>query len=79
MELEKELNKLNELKFTDVEGFESQYFSIREKFTFPNEVQLIDNYVHNMLIEAEKRSDAFIEEVTHILQQRKVSQMTVST
>ena len=73
MELEKELKKLDKLKSIDAELFESQYLSIREKFTSPNEVQLIDNYVHNMIAETEKKHNAFIAYANIVLQQREVA------
>ena len=72
MELEKELKKLNELKSIDADRFESQYLSIREKFTSPKEEQFIDNYVLNMINETGKRMDAFIEDATMVLQQREI-------
>jgi len=75
MELNKELNKLNELKSVDTEKFESLYLSIRERFTSQEEVQLIDNYMINMLVESGKKIDAFIEEATIKLQLEKVSQI----
>ena len=75
MELEKELKKLDELKSIDAEQFESQYLLIRKKFTSPNEVQLIDNYVHNMIAESNRKIDAFIEYATKVLQQREVEQV----
>jgi len=74
MELEKELKKLDKLKSIDAELFESQYLSIREKFTSPNEVQLIDNYIHNMIAETEKKHNAFIAYANTVLQQREVAQ-----
>ena len=73
MELEKELKKLDELKSIDADRFESQYFSIREKFTSPKEVQFIDKYVLNMIDETGKKMDAFIEYATMVLQQREVA------
>ena len=73
MELEKELKKLNELKSEDVEQFESQYLSIREKFISDDEVQFINNYVFNMIREVEKRHNAFIKETTMVLQQNEVA------
>ena len=75
MELNKELNKLNELKSADTEKFESRYLSIREKYTSPEEIQLIDNYMINMLAESGEKIDAFIEEATIKLQLEKVSQI----
>ena len=75
MELNKELSKLNELKSADAEKFESLYLSIREKFTLPEETQLIDDYVINMLSESTKKIDGFIEEATIKLQLEKVSQI----
>jgi len=75
MELNKELNKLNELKSTDVEGFESLYLSITENFTSPEERELIDNYILDMLVESGRKIDAFIEDATIKLQLGKVSQI----
>jgi len=74
MELKNELEKLNELKCADSEKFESQYLSIKEKFTSPEELQLIDNYIINMLSESEKRIDSFIEESVK-MQLEKVSRI----
>ena len=74
MELKKELQKLNELKSVNSEKFESQYLSIKEKFTSPEEVQLIDNFISDMLSESEARIDSFIEESVKI-QLEKVSQI----
>jgi len=59
MELKNELEKLNKLKSVDSEKFESQYLSIKEKFTSPEQVHLIDDYISNMLSESEKRIDSF--------------------
>ena len=74
MELKKELQKLNELKSVDSAKFESQYLSIKEKFTSPEEVQLIDNFISDMLSESEVRIDSFIEESVK-MQLEKVSQI----
>ena len=74
MELKNELKKLNELKSIDEGDFESQYLLIKEKFTSPEEVQLIDNYISNMLSESEERIDSFIEESVRI-QLEKVSEI----
>ena len=65
MKLNKELKKLNNLKSVDTEKFEALYLSIREKFTLPEEIQLIDNYIIDMLSKSGKKIDAFIEEATH--------------
>lgn len=74
MELKNELKKLNELKSVDSEKFESQYLSIKEKFTSPEEMQLIDNYISNMLSESGERIDSFIEASVK-MQLEKVSQI----
>jgi hypothetical protein len=74
MELEKELKKLDKLKSIDADLFESQYLLIRKNFTSLNEVRLIDNYVHNMITETEKKHNAFIEYATMVMQQREVAQ-----
>jgi len=74
MELKKELKKLNELKSIDADQFESQYLSIKEKFTSPEDVQLIDNYISSMLLESEERIDTFIEESVK-MQLEKVSEI----
>ena len=74
MELEKELKKLDKLKSIDADLFVSQYLSIREKFTSPNEVKLIDNYIHNMITETEKKHNAFIAYANTVLHQREVAQ-----
>ena len=68
------LKKLNKLKSVDSEKFESQYLSIKEKFTSQEDIQLIDNYISNMLSESEERIDSFIEESVKI-QLEKVSQI----
>jgi len=74
MELKNELKKLNGLKSIDADKFESQYLLIKEKFTSSDEIQLIDNYISNMLSESEERIDSFIEESVKI-QLEKVSQI----
>ena len=74
MELKNELEKLNELKSVDADKFESQYLSIKEKFTSPEEIQFIDNYISNMLLESEESIDSFIEESVKI-QMEKVSEI----
>jgi len=74
MELKNELKKLNELKSIDSEKFESQYLSIKKIFSSPEEIQLIDNYISNMLSESEERIDSFIEESVK-MQLEKVSQI----
>ena len=74
MELKNELKKLNELKSVDSEKFESQYLLIKEKFTSQEDIQLIDNYISNMLSESEERIDSFIEESVK-MQLEKVSQI----
>jgi len=72
MELKKELEKLNELKSIDSDKFESQYLSISERFTSPQEIQLISVYLDNMISESEERIDSFIEESVK-MQLEKVS------
>jgi hypothetical protein len=74
MELGQELEKLNELKSVDTEKFETQYLLIKEKFTSPEEVERIDGYVNNMLVESAGKIDAFIEESVK-MQLEKVSRI----
>ena len=74
MELKNELAKLNKLKSVDSGKFESQYLSLKEKFTSPEEMQLIDDYINNMLSKSEERIDSFIEESVK-MQLTKVSQI----
>ena len=74
MELKNELEKLNKIKSVDSKKFESQYLSIKKKFTSPDEMQLIDDYISNMLSESEERIDSFIEESVK-MQLAKVSQI----
>ena len=74
MELKNELRKLNEIKSVDSEKFESLYLSMKEKFTSPEEVQLIDNFINNMLSESGERIDSFIEESVK-MQIERVSQI----
>jgi hypothetical protein len=74
MELQKELEKLSRLKSADVEKFESQYLSIRERFSSPEEERAIDEYVSRMLFESADRIDAFIHDSIK-MQLEKVSQI----
>jgi len=62
MELKKELEKLNKLKSINANKFEAQYLFIKEKFTSPSELQIIDNYINNMLSKSTKTINTFIEE-----------------
>jgi hypothetical protein len=61
MELNNELKRLNELKSIDPEKFEMQFISIKGRFTSPEEIQTIDQFISNMLLESEKNIDSFIE------------------
>jgi hypothetical protein len=66
MELEKELEKLNNLKTVDSEKFEKQYCLIKQTFNSPEDVALIDKYLSNMLSQSEQKIDSFIEESVKI-------------
>jgi len=74
MELKNELKKMNDLKSVDSEKFESRFHLINEKFTSPEDLQLIDEFLSTMLSESEKKIDSFIEESVKI-QLSKVSQI----
>jgi hypothetical protein len=74
MELRKELEKLNALKSIDTEKFEAQYLSIKERFTSPDDIQQIDEYVGKLLSESAEKIDAFIDESVKN-QLEKVSQI----
>ena len=74
MELKNELKKMNDLKSVDAEKFESHFHLINEKFTSPEDLQLIDEFLSTMLSESEKKIDSFIEESVKI-QLSKVSQI----
>lgn len=75
MKLEKELEKLDNLKTVSPDEFETQYQFIRKTFTSPAEVEMTDKYLREMLSDSTQRIDGFIKEATVKMQLAKISQI----
>ena len=62
MELKRELEKLEALKSRDENKFDTQLSFIRENFTTPEEIQIFDDYLMQMLAGTAQKVDEFIED-----------------
>ena len=75
MELKRELEKLEAFKSKDENKFDTQLSFIRENFTTPKEIRIIDDYLMQMLAGTAQKVDEFIEDANMKIKLANVSQI----